>query len=484
MAMSITQRASARLPPPAARPPRIGLTAAEVASRHDEVVASHQAFAPLVRRADQRPWALTYLDGHRLPLERTSSAPMADALVGGTVQAMQPFISDGAWADEAVLQRHQEVVAETLGAPATGVLILDGCDFPKQGEHSVGVARPWGGAVGTGATGQASVVAGYASARGYPLVDRHLSRPAAWVTEGYPARRPICGVPAETPCRTRTEVAWAMIAGRHQRGVVSCQWGIGDEPVGTTPVRLDQSADAGLASLMEVPHHVRVWRERPLTAVPPPTGTNGHPVTRPRVAPAASPPLRVEALAAPLPPDAWPPALIQEGSTGPLVAAVAVVRVGAGRDRLPGPAVWLVLRRSVGEAPELNTYLGNAAAGTPRETFVWLLGRRWPIEQASKESTDELGLDHDEGRGWRGWHHQRTMTVLAHHFLRRLRCRLGGTAPALTVPQGRVRLAVTLPAQPRDAAAVLALVQEIQRRNYAAARSHRKRTLRRLQDSS
>lgn len=60
----------------------------------------------------------------------------------------------------------------------------------------------------------------------------------------------------------------------------------------------------------------------------------------------------------------------------------------------------------------------------------------------------------------------------------------GGITPALTVPQVRVLLAVTLPARPRDAETTLALVLEIQRRNYAAARSHRKRTLRRLLDSS
>ncbi len=54
------------------------------------------------------------------------------------------------------------------------------------------------------------------------------------------------------------------------------------------------------------------------------------------------------------------------------------------------------------------------------------------------------------------------------------------------MPQVRRLLAVTLPAQQRDAAAMLAFVQEVQRRNYAAARAHRKRRLRllRLQDSS
>jgi hypothetical protein len=46
---------------------------------------------------------------------------------------------------------------------------------------------------------------------------------------------------------------------------------------------------------------------------------------------------------------------------------------------------------------------------------------------------------------------------------------------------------VTLPAQRRDATAMLAFIQEVQQRNYAAARAHRQRRLRQLcllQDSS
>ena len=48
------------------------------------------------------------------------------------------------------------------------------------------------------------------------------------------------------------------------------------------------------------------------------------------------------------------------------------------------------------------------------------------------------------------------------------------------MPQARRLLSVTLPARRRDAAAMLDYIQEIQRRNYAAARSHRKRRLRLL----
>lgn len=427
--MSITHRAAARVPPPSARPPLIGLTAAEVAGLHTELVAYHQAFALLFQRAEQRHWALKYLEGQLLPLERKSIEPMADALVGGNVQAMQQFISAGVWDDEAVLQRHQELVAETLGDAATGVLILDGCDFPKQGTYSVGVARQWCGALGKVANCQASVVAGYASGRGYTLVDYRLYLPEAWFTDAYAARWQRCGVPAMTPFRTRTELAWAMIAGLRRRGVLPFRWVTADEHFGNNPALLDQIADAGLVYLMEVPHNVRVWQDRPATAVPPPTGKKGRPFTRPRLAPAASTPVRVDALATQVPADVWQPALIQEGSTGPLVAEVACGRAVAVRDGLPGPDVWVVLRRTLDGEPELKTYLCNAPAAMPWETVVWLLGRRWPVEQAIKESKDELGMDQYEVRGWRGWHHHLTMTLLAHHFLMRLRCRLGGDRP-------------------------------------------------------
>ena len=427
--MDVALVAPHRGPPSSARPPLVGLTPEEVAGLHDELVAYHRQFAPLFARAEQRHWALTYLEGQLLPLERKSIETMADALAGGNVQAMQQFIGVGAWDDAAVLRRHQALVAETLGDPETGVLIVDGCDFPKQGTHSVGVARQWRGALGKVANCQASVLAGYASDRGYTLVDRRLFLPEEWFTEAYRERRIRCGVPPDTVYQTRTALAWAMIDHLHRQGTLPFRWVTGDEHFGNTPVLLDQIADAGLWYFMEVPHNVRVWRARPATAVPPPTGRKGHPFTRVRLAPGAPAPVRVDALATTLSADAWQPALIQEGSKGPLVAEVACRRVVAVRDGLPGPDVWLILRRGLGEGAELKTYLCNTPAETLEATLVWLLGMRWPVEQAIKESKDEVGLDHYEVRGWVGWHHHLTMTRLAHHVLMRLRCRLGGDRP-------------------------------------------------------
>lgn len=154
------------VPPSSGRPPEVNLGPSDVEALADELVAYHAEFAPLFRRAEQRRWALAYLHGQVLHLERTSIEPMALALPTGDVQAMQQFISQGAWDDQRLLEHHQLLVAQTLGDRASGVLILDGCDFPKQGTHSVGVARQWCGALGKVANCQASVVAAYASERG------------------------------------------------------------------------------------------------------------------------------------------------------------------------------------------------------------------------------------------------------------------------------------------------------------------------------
>src|SRR5213075_496003 len=145
-------------------------------------------------------------------LERKSIEPMALAHPDGNVQAMQQFISLGAWDDAAVLKTHQHLVADTLGDPVTGVLILDGCDFPKQGRHAVGVARQWCGALGKVANCQASAVACYASARGLTLVDRRLYVPEDWFTAPSADRRARCGVPADLAFQARPELAWAMVA--------------------------------------------------------------------------------------------------------------------------------------------------------------------------------------------------------------------------------------------------------------------------------
>jgi SRSO17 transposase len=236
--MDIIPSAVNLVPPPSGRPPVINLVHRDIETLADEVLAYHALFAPLFQREEQRQWALAYLHGQLLELERKSIEPMALALPDGNVQAMQQFISLDAWDDQLVLHTHQQLVAETLGDAESGVLIIDGCDFPKQGTHSVGVARQWCGALGKVANCQASVVACYASQHGHTLVDRRLYMPKQWFTPAYQARREQCGVPANLGFQTQPELAWELIQLLHDRQELPFHWVIGDEHFGNNPVLL------------------------------------------------------------------------------------------------------------------------------------------------------------------------------------------------------------------------------------------------------
>ena len=89
---------------------------------------------------------------------------------------------------------------------------------------------------------------------------------------------------------------------------------------------------------------------------------------------------------------------------------------------LPGEEVWLVgERRASGER---KYYLSNLAADAPLEELAALIKARWVCEQAHQQLKEELGLDHFEGRSWRGLHHHALLCRLAFAFLQHLR--LGG----------------------------------------------------------
>jgi SRSO17 transposase len=119
------------------------------------------------------------------------------------------------------------------------------------------------------------------------------------------------------------------------------------------------------------------------------------------------------------------------GTKGPLKAEFAALRVRVadgpattGGRHLPGDEAWLVgEHRTSGER---KYYLTNHPADTPLEVLAAAIKARWICEQMHQQMKDELGLDHFEGRSWRGLHHHALLCQLAFAFLQHLRLRLGG----------------------------------------------------------
>lgn len=69
-------------------------------------------------------------------------------------------------------------------------------------------------------------------------------------------------------------------------------------------------------------------------------------------------------------------------------------------------------------------FLSNLPASTRRKELVSTVKARWRIERDYQDLKQEFGLDHYQGRGWRGFHHHATLCIAAHSFL--VAQRLGG----------------------------------------------------------
>ena len=457
--------------------------ARDVEGLGDELDQFHQHFAEGFVRSEQRHWALKYSQGQMLDLERKSIEPMAMAVAGGNIQAMQQFISQGTWSDAKVLALHRSAVAETLGRP-DGVIILDGCDFPKQGQDSVGVAPQYCGPLGKIANCQASVVLAYASALGATLLDRRLYLPKAWFAEDHHTRWEKCGIPAAVTFQTKPQLGAEMLAAVVAEGVVPFRWITMDEGYGAAGYLLDQIHQENKLFFAEIPRDKQAWPQRPQVVPPGAPGPTGRPPTRTHLAPDAPPAQGVDELAQQLRPADWQRFIIHEGTKGPLEVEIAVRRVVMADEEMPGRDEWLVLRRAIGASlANWKFYRSNAPADTPLTTLARMTAWRWPVETVIEECKGELGLDHYEVRGWIGWHHHTTMTMLAHHFLVRLRVNRGIQAPALTVAQVRKLLQVVLPKREFNAQEALAELARIQQQNHAAYRSHRKRRWRERKSS-
>jgi SRSO17 transposase len=440
----------------------LALTPHDLADLADELRAYHAHFAPLFQRREQRERAEVYLRGLLLAdVPRKNVEAMALRLLGAgpeaapTVRALQQFVSEGTWDDAALLSTHQGLVDRTLGED-DGVLIIDGSDVPKQGTHSVGVARQWCGATGKTDNCQAGVYLGYASRRGYTLLERRLYLHASWFAADHQELWRACRIPEGVRFRTKLELAAELVEDVQRQRRVRARWLVCDEGYGQDPALLDRVAATGLWYLAEVPGLTPVWplqdpatgteRPRPQVWVPPRRpGRRGRSATKERLHPDSPRPIRVDTLLAQIADHAWQRYRIFEGSKGPLVADFAALRVLTTRHGLPGPEVWVLFRRAVGEPggePEVKIYLSNAPADTPLAELVRVSGMRWPIESCFEEGKSEVGLDHYELRSWRGWHHHMTLVILAHHFLVRMQQRLNqrGGAAGTAGPPGAARL--------------------------------------------
>ncbi|HVI38841.1 MAG TPA: transposase, partial [Gaiellales bacterium] len=81
------------------------------------------------------------------------------------------------------------------------------------------------------------------------------------------------------------------------------------------------------------------------------------------------------------------------------------------------PDCWLLAEWPAGKDEPVKYWLSNLPADTPLVGLVAMAKLRWRVEHDYRELKQCLGLDHYEGRSYRGLHHHLTCVTVAHAFL-------------------------------------------------------------------
>ena len=455
------------------------MTTDELRAAADRLVQLHERFAPLFGRKEARAQSQIYLNGLLLATGRKSAEPMA--LECGTPTAdgvsqlqavgLQRFLTYSPWEYQGIQREIQAVFVDEL-VPSTAhwsigtVGVLDSSGFTKQGTHSVGVQCQYCGHVGQTANCQVGVFLTGVTPAGTVWLDHQLYLPKDWAQDQ--KRREQCYVPKEVRFRTEPQSAVELVRRTPEPGRVHFDWVTADETYGRNGAFLDDLEAIHQQYVVEVPVNTTVWTVDPITQVPPPNDRG-----RPRTRSDRSAVRSVQAVAADLPATAWQALQLREGACGPLVFQFAAVRVWAVRQRKPGPAIWLVLRRSLESGAEIQYYVSNAPAETKLETLALVTGCRYRVEEFFCAGKSYLGMAQYEARAWSSWHHHMSLVGLAHLFVTLTRVSHKKT-PALTLDMALRLLKSALSRPKLTLEDAMDIVDYHLQRNKVACESHRK----------
>jgi len=389
------------------------------------VAFAGEMLAPLAR-SDQRRWGEVYLRGLMLDGKRKSIEPMSARLADGDEQCLQQFVNQSPWEWQPVRRRLARRLSAAIKPEGW---IIDDTGFPKFGRDSVGVARQYCGALGKVANCQVGVSINAATDEASCPLDWRLFLPEEWDDDE--ERRAKTHLPDQIRHQPKWRLALEMLDGLREDGL---------EP----PVIL---GDGGYGEISEL--RLGLERRELSYVLQVKGGTSAYPGDARREAPAYSgsgrPPkpryrtgrssLRTLALAAG--PEAVRTIGWREGSRGTLTSRFLTLRMrpanvqlrrAAGEQELP--VRWLLCEWPDDADEPVKYWLSNLPDETPPQRLVQLAKLRWRVEHDYRELKDALGLDHFEGRSYRGWHHHVTLVSLAHAFITLERLNPKALAPA------------------------------------------------------
>lgn len=382
-----------------------------------------EGLANAAGHADRHTPLKNYCKGLLLPGERKSVEPMAARLAPYNVrrmhQSLHHLVADAPWEDEEMLAQVRRQVLPTMQRHGPVVAwVVDDTGFPKQGKHSVGVARQYCGQIGKHDNCQAAVSLSVSTWSASLPVAWRLYLPEVWCQDS--ERRQKAGVPEQIQFQTKPEMALGQIRQAVEQkvpvGVVLADAGYGNGTAFRAAL-----TQLGLQYVVGIESSTTAWEpgQQPLPA-PPRKPSRGAPPKRLQRS-ADHQPISVKQLALDLPASAWKDIGWRQGSQKVLRSRFSAVRVRpAHRDYQrtePHPEEWLLIEWPKKESEPTKYWLSSLPVKTSLKSLVKMAKQRWIIERDYEELKQELGLGHFEGRGWRGFHHHATLCIAAYGFL-------------------------------------------------------------------
>jgi SRSO17 transposase len=372
-----------------------------------------EVLAEAISRPVQMANGALYLRGLIEGGTRKSLEPMVERLGDeADYQSLQQFLADSPWDPTPVVKAVAERVAPEIDVEAW---VLDDTGFPKQGTRSPGVKRQYSGTLGKIGNCQIGVSVHAVGERGTVPLGWSLYLPEEWCAD--PERRAKAKIPDQITFTTKPELAVALVE-RAAGWKVPAAPVLGDAAYGDNSDLRRRLAGAGREYVLAVSPSTAVFAPETHFAVPASTAGTGRPRTRPQPDRAPEP---IGSLVRRLGAEGAQAVAFRDGPDGEAVSRFIFARVRASHEHRkrpsPPPEEWLICEWPEGEQEPTGYWLSNLPADALPERLARLARLRWKIELDYKQLKGELGLDHYEGRSWRGWRHHTALVTAAHGFL-------------------------------------------------------------------
>ncbi len=368
----------------------------------ERLQADVERIGRVLGRSERREAFATYVTGLLSDCERKSVEPIAALACGdpsecrAVTERLLNFVSESPWQDRPVRVCAARYALASMTARETiDAWIFDDTGFIKQGDKSPGVQRQYTGSAGKTTNCQIGVSLTLATRTLELPVDMDLYLPESWAEDRGRCRG--AHIPDDVAYRPKWRIALDLaeraIDAGYPPGLVLADGAYGDVGEFRDGIRA-----LGLEYALDVKKHTRVQI----------VCSDGSVTDTMSVATVA------EGIGA----GSYRKTTWREATRNQLSSRFAAERVRVVRaDGVENDEQWLVIERPDQNAPPTHDVLATLPKSMSRKQLVRRIKQRWRIERTYEDMKGEFGLDHFEGRSYRGWQHHVSCVLACYAFV-------------------------------------------------------------------